>query len=146
MPHRVLDDEGNPMDAQISIEEDGFSYATRGVTRGYESVHNTKSSDGLKLVLARLVEAGFPPSEILVGAPSPEAQRLDKSARRIQQAVEVWPDVQATYSRIMSRMKEVARVSDAQEAGPNSTRGIKIRLSVNPSEKSLIELLTGVKS
>ena len=144
--HRPLRDDGTEVDATFRVErvDDAVTVVVeaRGGTRGTAEAVNTQYAEGLRLLLARLKEAGHSLADAALDTRataglSPEERRLDVG--------EPWPlvidDSDDVYRRLSKAQERVGKPKGTK--GGNSTRRIRLRLTGEPDPVALVRALVG---
>ncbi len=141
--HRVVGDDGAPVDATFEVVRQGELWAvtlhSRGGASGSATARNTEYAKGLKLILERL--RGESGTVEVVSVDSDKAHQLAPPERRLDLAFPLKLDeydLVALAGDIGSAQANVAREPGATGSG-NRTRRIRIEASL-PNQPSLTQL------
>jgi len=125
MAYRVLDENGELLDAHVDVEGAEFVFHSRGGKRGEPSARNLDYGVALRLLLKRIAEAG----RLIEGAwvDSDEVRHLDRRSRSILDGADLRAEPRQQFRVLSSRMQVFGRAPDAPYGG---SRVKKIRLCV----------------
>lgn len=142
MEYQIVDDDGAPFDAALTVTDGSAILHSRGGTIGSRNERNRDYSKALRLILERLLtrsDSGF--SEIVVD--SSRVQELSLENRMILTKAELGGSFDSLFTLVSRRMQAVGRSPDVRSARGNSNK--RIRLTFPAKQTAQIAQTLGLR-
>lgn len=147
MPH-PFDDDGNEVDATISVQGGGVVLESRGGTVQTPSARNTEYAEGLMILLGRLRALGAALTEVSVDSRAvkhlnTQDRRLDLEGMPYPVRLDAHTDLNQLRAAIMRAQAKVGRDPERSRGDGNRTKRIRIEIDLPAllSDHELEELL-----
>ena len=124
MEIQICDDDGQPIDAVVEVQDNSITLHSRGGTKGTAQAKNTNYSLGLKLLLKRFQEQHFEFIEAYVD--SSRVQKLSHDDRRVLSGEEIYQaSIDQLFTQISKRMQAVGKIDKAKLYTGNANKRLK---------------------
>jgi hypothetical protein len=124
MDYWITDDDGQPLDARVTIGPDAIILHSRGGTQGTPNARNTKYGPALRLLLSRLAMSDIPCTGIWVD--STRVQHLPPADRLVLKRAELQDPM--AFTLVSRRMQDVGTTRVGPSHG-NANRRLRIGLA-----------------